>query len=517
MISALVPVLLLAALQSGEPQPLELTLDDALRMALQNNLGIQGAMLDADAAVEAFGAAWGPFDTTFTTNATWFDGREAPTPSNFVGGVDVGGSPSTRSIVTQLSTGFAGQFLTGTTWSFDIGPRRSEIHGLGDDPSTLVVNEDQNEVVTGDWSLQVTHPLLRGGGDYARNSLVLARQDAEISALAAEQVASDTLEAVTVAYWNLVFARQDRATRELSVQLSTELLDITRRKFEQGLQNRINVTEVEAELAGRREQLLTAQTAERDAEDVLRTLVLAPEQAEVWARPLLPVTEPVPPQDIVLDERLAIDTALTYRADLAEQRRRVERADVEIERAASERDPRLDLTGGYGINANQDSYGNVYEHLDDTSFDSANVALVFELPLGNRGAGYALRRAQVARQRAGVSLREAEMNAIAEVRTALRSVELQRQRVAATAETVRLQREVYEGERRRLENDLSTPFQVRQFQRDLLTAIDTETRAKLDLEVARADLLAAVGQLLAAHGVERTLPELSLSEAPPAP
>ncbi|MBM3984596.1 MAG: TolC family protein [Planctomycetes bacterium] len=507
MIPALVPVLLLAALQSGEPQPLELTLDDALRLALENNLAIRGARLDADAAVESFGAAWGAFDTTFTTNATWNEGTSAPTPSNFVGGVDVGGSPPSKRTLTSLTTGLNGQFLTGTTWTFDIGPRQQEVE----------TGSAFSEVFTGDWSLQVTHPLLRGGGDYARNGLVLARQDAEIASLAAETVASDTLEAVTVAYWNLVFARQDRATRELSVQLSTELLDITRRKFEQGLQNRINVTEVEAEQAGRREELLTAQTTEREAEDELRRLVLAPDESAAWDRPLVPATAPLPPQDIALDERLAIDTALRYRADLAEQRRRVERADVEVERAASDRDPLLDLTGGYGINANEQSYGDIYGNLWDTSFDSTNVALVLELPLGNRAAGYALRRAQVARQRAGVSLREAEMNAIVEVRTALRQVELQRQRVAATAETVRLQREVYEGERRRLENDLSTPFQVRQFQRDMLTAIDTATRAQLDLEVARADLLASVGQLLAAHGVERTLPELSLSEAPPAP
>ncbi len=516
MIAAFAPVLLLA-LQAGDPQPLDLTLDDALRLALANNLAIRGALLDADATIESFGAAWGAFDTTLTANATWSDGRDAPTPSNFVGGVDVGGSGSTRAIVTQLSTGLAGQFLTGTTWTFDIGPRKVEIHSPDSDPDPLVDSSFQSEVFTGDWSLQVTHPLLRGGGDYARSALLLARQDAEISALAAERVASDTLESVTVAYWNLVFARQDRATRELSVQLSAELLDITRRKFEQGLQNRINVTEVEAELARRREELLTAQTTERQAEDDLRKLVLAPEDEAGWSRPLVPVTQPQPPQDAPLDERLAIDTALQYRADVAEQRRRVERAEVELQRAFNQDDPSLNLTGGYGINANEQSHGDIYGNLWDTNFDQTNVALVFELPLGNRSAGYALRRAQVERLRAGVTQRETEMNAVAEVRTAVRSVDLQKQRVAATAETVRLQREVYEGERRRLENDLSTPFQVRQFQRDLLTAIDSETRSKLDLEVARADLLNAVGQLLAAHGRARTLPELSLTEAPPAP
>jgi len=69
----------------------------------------------------------------------------------------------------------------------------------------------------------------------------------------------------------------------------------------------------------------------------------------------------------------------------------------------------------------------------------------------------------------------------------------------------------------RLENDLSTPYNVQQFQRDLLTAIDNETRARLDLEIARTLLLASQGQLLAAYGFERSMPELSLTDAPPAP
>ncbi|HTE05426.1 MAG TPA: TolC family protein, partial [Planctomycetota bacterium] len=106
---------------------------------------------------------------------------------------------------------------------------------------------------------------------------------------------------------------------------------------------------------------------------------------------------------------------------------------------------------------------------------------------------------------------------ISDVRNASREVQLQIERVAATAESTRLTRETYEGEKRRLENDLSTPFLVKQAQRDLLAAIDNETRAQLDLEVARAGLLFAEGRLIYAYGLERSTPELSLDEAPPAP
>jgi outer membrane protein TolC len=498
-------------------QPLQLSLDDCLQLAMANNLTIAGARLDAEASVQDFGAAWGAFDTVFNTTAFWSDGTTAASPSNIVGGVDVGGNPASQHESFQASAGFSGQFLTGTLWSFNIGPRRVQTSVPDSDPDPLNDTGFESDVFTGDWALDVTQPLLRGGGDFERNTLVLAKQDAEIAALAAESAASDTLELVTVAYWNLVFARHARGTAEESVQLAAELVDITRRKFEQGLQNRIEVTQTEAELATRKEELLSARNVERQAEDDLRRLVLAPRDVKAWRRPLVPVTAPAAAEPMDVDEEAAIDTALRERPDVLRTRRAVERADVFVEQADDLSEAQLDLSGGYGINANQTGYNDVFTHLDDTNNDELHASLAFSVPIGNRSAGYALRRAEIDREHAGVTLRETEVNAIALVRAAAREVELQLQRVSSTVETTRLQREVYEGEKRRLENDLSTPFQVREFQRDLLTAIDNETRARLDLELARVSLLAAEGRLLSAYGFERSAPELSLETAPPAP
>jgi len=517
MIATALGALLALCLQNAPPaEPLELSLDDALHLALQNNLSIAGARLDAQATVEQFGVEWGAFDTVFNAGASWDRVTTAPSPSNFVGGVDVGGSASVERTTTAWTTGFSGQFLTGTRWSFDIGPRQVETQGPPD--STVVPPDDGfSEVTTGNWNLAVVQPLLRGGGDYARSALVLARHDAQAAALDAEQLASDTLQSVTTAYWLLVFSRQDTKTRELSVQLATELLDITRRKFEQGLQNKIEVTQAEAELATRREELLTAQNTEKGAEDNLRELVFAPSDKRDWDRPLVASTKPEPPQAGELDVDKAIDVALSWRADVAAERERLQSAEVDVDRASNQADPQLDLTAGYGINSNQNTYSEVYSHLKDTNFDETSVALAFSLPLGNRSAGYALRRSEVNRERQGVALRDTEMTAVGEVRAAVRQVELQRLRVQVTAEATRLQQEVYDGEVKRLQNDLSTPYNVQQFQRDLLTAIDNETRARLDLEIARSLLLASQGQLLKAYGFERSMPELSLTEAPPAP
>jgi len=516
---SILPLLILLAATATDPvsdPPLELSLDDAIQLAVGNNLSIQGAQLDATAALHGFNSAWGAFDAVYYINASNSRTTSAPTPPTLVGGsIVVPSSPATLREVTAASTGFSGMMMTGTQWSFDVTLNKFQSSTVSGTPA-LLKNATTN--LTGQWTLELTQPLLRGGADdYPITGLQLARHDAHLAMLSAEQVANATLQAVITAYWNLVFARQDLGTRELSVTLASELLDITKRKFDQGLQNRINVTEVEAELAQRREELLTARNTEEAAEDELRKLVLAPENHAGWEQELLPTTAPEPPRASSLDLDQAIRTGMMYRPDVAEARVGVQRADVEVARAKNDARSRFDVTGAYSQNSNQATFNDALDALDKPSFNGMTFSLAYELPLGNRAAGYAYRRTQLQRQRAGVTLRETQMNAVAELRIVVRNVELQVARVDATAETTRLNREVYEGEKRRLENDLSTPFQVRQTQRDLLTAIDSETRSQLDLEVARANLLAAQGRLLYAYGLERSAPEMSLDDAPPRP
>lgn len=496
-----------------EPAPLRLELHEAIAAAMSNNATVQGALLDAEAAWAGHGAAWGAFDTTFFTTLTRSENVQAPTPANFVGGINVGGSPATQVDVFTWRTGLRGQFETGTTWEVGIGPTWVRTNaGFG---------SIQNN--TADVSASLTHPLLRGGDGIARSVVDLAVADSDLATLDAESTTAVTLEAVITAYWNLIFTVQDVATRLLSVQLSEELLGITQRKYEQGLQNRLDVVEVEAELARRREEQLTAEQGHEAAMDELRRLILGTRTVGNWDRPIVAETSWSDAVRTIaerlgeeaLDEDTAVLTAMQNRPDIRRARVALERAELELDRASNSSLPRLDVTGSYGVNSNERARLRTLRELDDLSFHEARLFLDFELPLGNRQAEYTERRRVLERERALVTLQDTEVGAVRAVRDAIRSVELQTAKVASASETVRLRREVYEGERRRLENDLSTPYQVREFQRDLLEAIDNETRAQLDLAVSWTRLVAAQGLLVSQTGYARPVLEASPDEAPP--
>ncbi len=486
---------------------LAINLTDALLMAIERNTTVQGAQLDAQSALEGYGEAWGAFDSVFFTDVNLGRGKRAPTV-NVVGGVGVGASGATDYLNLNYTTGFRGTLLTGTTWQFDINVGERYVASPG----------FRSDVFSGNSNLSVTHPLLRGGGDYARQALELAQRTVFITTAAAADLGRETLEAIVTAYWNLYFAYRDVETKAESVALAQELVDITTRKFDQGLQTRIDQVEAEAELAQRLEEQLTASNTLEDANDELLKLITAPGQISEWNRRIIPSTEPKEEPGVTPAVNDVVETALRRRPDIIEARLRVAQADTEVARADRQTLPRLDVTAGIGTNSNDKDFGNTTEGLRHRTFYDESLVLNFELPIGNRAAGYALRRLKVARDRAGVTLRETEMNVIQEVRSAVRGVQLQEQRVIATSESTRLNRELYEGERRRLQNDLSTPFQVRETLQNLLAAIDTETRARLDREVARTRLLSVQGLLLQHYGIAvPEPPRLDESERPPAP
>ncbi len=491
-------------------EPLELSLEDALVTAFANNLSLATTRLDTEAAMDGFRAAWGDFDTVFFVDASRSEDNQPPSPINFVGGVNLGINPASEFDIFNLRTGVRGKLTTGTTWQLDVGHTEFK--------RTISGVPGHSDNFTADWRLSLTHPLLRDGSDdYAMSGVALAAHDVRIAALSGEDTANDILQGVIQSYWNLVFAIHDAATRERSVELANELLEITQRKFDQGLQNRIDVINAEAELANRRQELLTASNSLEQSSDDLFEQVFAPGTLDGWQGKLIPVTDYTHLPSEVRSVDTAVAIALANRPDILNAKLSVERAEIEVQRAENQGQSRLDVTGTVGINSLNTNTGKTYQTLGDRRNSLTSVVVAYELSLGNRSAGYALRRRRIEWERSRVALRDVELKAISEVRQEARNVALQRERVVATAETRRLRSEVYEGEKRRLENDLSTPFEVREDQRDLLLAIDDETRARLDLATALTSYKAAQGDLLSLIGYVRQDADLPLDQAPPAP
>ena len=96
---------------------------------------------------------------------------------------------------------------------------------------------------------------------------------------------------------------------------------------------------------------------------------------------------------------------------------------------------------------------------------------------------------------AQLDIDKTELDVAAEVRASLRAVEYAAEQVTATSESLRLARKQLEAEEALKRNDLSTTFQVLEFQQALIEAMSNERTARAGFAKALVALDSALGEL----------------------
>jgi outer membrane protein TolC len=375
---------------------------------------------------------------------------------------------------------------------------------------------------------ELRQPLWRGREiDPARLGLRVAAADRDRSAALLRRQVIETVAEVERAYWTLLAVRREVAVREEAVDLAAEQLSETGVRIDNGVAPETEIAQPRAELERRRGELLASLEAVARAENDLKLLILSDDDGELWARPVAPSAadgQAGPVEAAPLDTAAALDAALALRAELEAAEALVARRDAESRFAADRVRPDLDLVVSYdryGLagsrNPDGGSLGGLpagvppglaggwddsVSQLADGDFDDARVALVFEVPIGNRAARAAARIAENEAWRAGAELARARKAVRAEVLDAGAALTAAEGRI----EAARAAREAAEvqlaAERERFAVGLSTNFLVLTRQNELASARLAEIEALTDYRTARTELGRATGWLLRERGID---------------
>ena len=466
-----------------------LTADDAVRMALENNLGLQSERLSPQAQSLGVARANGAFAPSLFSNFV----RSASTspPNDFLStGVDTttrGDLSSDGGIQQQLRWG-------GASYSIGMsGGRRTS------DAPRVSFSPELNSSV----NATLTQPLLRNFKiDGFRQQVLQSRKQLEIAEIQLDARATQVSRNVRTAYYDLVGARGAADVARQSLELSRTSLRQNERRVEVGAMAQIDILEAQAEVAQREEAVIIAEANIRAAEDNLRTLVMNPSQPDFWTVRLTPTERPnVAPAAV--DVEAAITNALQNRTDLAQTRKQIESADIDIKFAQNQKLPALNLEARYGVSglggtqqrwgggfteddppvllgSSQRSFGDVLGDVFGNEFKSWRIGLSFNYPIGTSTADAALAQSRVQRQQAALGLREQEMAVTVQVREAGRQVSTTQQRVEATRKAREFAERRLEAEEKRVTVGLSTTFQLFQAQRDLDNARQRELQALID-------------------------------------
>ena len=271
------------ASRAGQPaRRFDLTLDDAVRRALERNLDIavqRIVPLVQDMRVAAAGAAFLP------VASSGFDFNQETTPNRFV--FDGGGLRG-QPIVSDRGT-----YDLGVGQQVKWGGGRYDVTWDSTRSESTNIFSTFNPSFGANMTLQYTQPLLRGfRTDARRTQLVVSRINRDISDIDLAQTVVNTLADVSLAYWDLVYARAAVGVQRQAVALAEQLVADNRMRVEVGTMAPIDVVAAQSEAAARRQLLAVAVETERTSELVLKELIVGGTTDELWNAEINPTDEP---------------------------------------------------------------------------------------------------------------------------------------------------------------------------------------------------------------------------------
>jgi outer membrane protein len=475
-----------------------LSMDEAVRLALEQNLGIRIQRIDPqiqDVNVALARSFWAPnLSTSFSRNSQ--SQRSTSSLSGGATSVDNG----------RFSTGLGvNQVLpTGGSYSANWNNQR-------DTTTNLFANFTPQLLST--LAFNVTQPLLRNFKiDQIREQVQLSAKARDLSDIQLRTVVAQTTRNVRNAYWDLATARNNLAAQRQSLELAQRSLRDNQRRVEVGTMAPIDIIQAQAEVAINEQQVIVAEAAIKSAEDRLRALIFDPDMANFWNTTLEPSDAPAF-QEQPIDVDAAMSNALSKRTDILQANNGLEQNDVSIRFFRNQMLPDVNAsldyrtigTGGVQLSSVDPfsivngviptrtivadrGFGSTLSEALQSAYPNWTFAVSIGYPLGTSTAQANLARARLQHEQSEAQLKNLRLQIATQVREVARQVQTNQRRVKSAGASRELQEKKLEAEEKKQAAGMSTSFLVFQAQRDLAQARTQEIQAISDYNKALVDL-----------------------------
>ncbi len=461
----------------------DLTLDHARVSALTNNLGLGATLIAPSIAAERVSEEEGRFEALFTLGASFADNDNA-TASALSGG---------QSTSRNITPGVTVPLRTGGSLSITLPVSRFET-----DNSFSFLNPSY----TTDLNFSLSHNLLRGAGRRAAtHSIRLAEYDRQISESQSKLEVIRVLAEVDRSYWRLYASIRALEVVEQQHAVAQAQLERAERKERAGTGTQVDVVRAQSGAADRVEQIIRAQNDLQLNERALKVLLNLPGLDVNSSTHLEPVSPPDPVEYQFNPEPLA-NAAIANRMELLELELQLARDAATIAFAENQKLPLVAMQYTYRVNGLGGSLDSSLDTLTRNHFETWNIGINAEIPLGNAQREASLGQSILARLQR-LATRDAREQAITrEVYDATDQLSSTWNRILAAQEAVQLSARVLEAEQRQFDVGRSTTTDVLDADANLANARLTEIRAVVEYQIAQIDLAVATGTLLGQSKVD---------------
>lgn len=490
-----------------------LTLEQAVRMALDNNNDIDASRNNVEIAEFNLRGARGAYDPLiFSEN--YYESNTIPTAS-LIGGAVNGAVTQRRMFGSGGLSGFSP--WQGGTYSARFDSSRF---------TTSNTNAFLNPQFPTALIFSYTQPLFRDRAfDNNRRQIEIAKKNLSLSDSQFRQRAIEIIALVEQAYWNLAFALRNLQVQLDAVKQAQAQLESNERLVEKGVLAPIDVVAATAQMTTFEQNVFLAQEEVTRAENTLKTLLLPERTSEVWARAITPVSAVnLDPPRVGLE--VALTEALSNRPEITQLQANEDINRIDQRYYRDQTKPQIDLVGSYtaqglagsetpnAIDPNTGQsrvppnlvggYLNSLGNLFAQDYPAYRVGVTITLPWGNTTAKANLGRSIVEGNRIANLRAQAEQIIEAEVRNALQALRSAEARLASASAARSAAERLFESEERQFRSGTTTLYLVLQRQTELVTARGRELQAQTDLNKAISEFQRSTGTTLTANNVTVT-------------
>jgi outer membrane protein len=481
-----------------------LSLEEAIRLALENNLDIARVRYEPQIAQFALSDVSAYYEPTLN-----FDARHSSESRAGTFDPTIGLIPGSSTETDAAALGVGGILpLTGLRY----GLSGTYSHNFGTAAGAPI------DIYRSTAGITLRQPLLRDLWiDANRLNVKLARKDIKISEYAVMAVIMDVVNKVQQTYYDLIAAQDDVRARELSLTLAQRLLDENRKKIKIGVMAPLDEKQAESEAALREAELIQATGTVNTTENILKNLIS--NNYQQWYAVRIEPTEKLVAVPQAFDLQESWINGLTLRPDYNQLKERLERQGIIVGYRFNQMFPILDLVGSYGRSGSDSlrfvrpdtnlppvavgpSYSRTLEQIKDESNPSYSYGVVLQVPLTFRQERSRHKEAKAFEEQAKLDVQIKHEQILVGIHDAIRSAHTAFERVRATRAGREFAQVALDAAQKRLDNGKATSFEVLRLQRDLTDARSQEIDAISDYNKSLAELWTREGLILKKNRVQ---------------
>jgi outer membrane protein TolC len=459
-----------------------------------SGVGSAGGITGGGGAVQV--GPSGNFDPTLNLNFS-YDRITSPLNTTVVSGIsNVFGETS------AFTASYAQLFSLGTSYSLTLNGQRQ---------SSTQQNLIYNPASVTRFALGVNQPLLNGYGRlYNQRYILVAKNNMKVADDVFRLQVINTAVMVENAYWDLAAFQQNVKVSEQALAVAQQLYADNKIRLEIGAMSPLDVTSAESEMAARSRDFTVAITNLQLQEATLKSMLAKKVDTKLDAvRVVIKDPMPQPKAADIPDAEAALAGALEARPELRQAGINLKNQDISVAFTNQTLSPALSVFGFYAGSGLQGSSAQADSGMPDAFGQSFKAeypeyagGLSMNIPLRNRAAQADSLRSQIEKNQLLIS-QQRSRNAIAlEVRKAIIGLIQGKAQVEAAQKAASLSRELWEGEKSKLEAGASTSYQVILRERDLTSAQQAEVTARAAYAKSLVEMDRARGMTLDHNGIE---------------